>query len=74
MLLGSGAAALALRALLLVAVNVICINLAGVTAFVAQGVWPRSWWRAKKAKRATVRAAVIWVALLAALVIILAYQ
>ncbi len=74
LLLGGGDGALASRALLLVAVNVICINLAGVATFVAQGVRPRSWWEAKKAKRATVRAAAIWLALLAALVIILAYQ
>jgi len=72
LLLGSGAPLLAMRAFLLVAVNVICINLAGVAAFVAQGVRPRSWWEAKRAKRATIRAAATWVFLLALLLVILA--
>jgi len=72
LLLGEGDVALAMQALLLVAVNVICINLAGVAAFVAQGVRPRSWWEAEKAKRATVRAAATWIGLLALLLVILA--
>jgi len=72
LLLGNGDVALASRAFLLVAVNVICINLAGVAAFVAQGVRPRTWWEAKKAKRATMRAAATWLFLLALLLVILA--
>ncbi len=74
LLLGSGEPFLAGRASLLVAVNVICINLAGVAAFVAQGVRPRRWWEAKQAKRATIRAAATWLLLLALLLVILAYQ
>ncbi|MBN2565813.1 MAG: TIGR00341 family protein [Candidatus Eisenbacteria bacterium] len=72
LLLGSGQVSLAWGALLLAAVNVICINLAAVAAFVLQGVRPRSWWEAERARRATRRAAAIWVALLALLVAILA--
>ena len=51
MLLGDGDGQLALRALLLVACNVICINLAGVATLWWQGVHPRTWWEAEKAKR-----------------------
>jgi hypothetical protein len=53
-------------------VNVISINLAGVAAFIIQGVEPKSWWEAERARRATRRAAGIWLALLAVLVTILA--
>jgi hypothetical protein len=43
---------------------VISINLAGVATFLLQGVSPRSWWDAKRSKRMTRRALVIWIALL----------
>jgi uncharacterized hydrophobic protein (TIGR00341 family) len=59
-------------AALLAAVNVICINLAGVGAFLLQGVRPRTWWEAERAKRASRRATAIWLILLVILVIILA--
>jgi hypothetical protein len=62
---------LAARALLLVACNVICINLAGVATLWWQGVHPRTWWEAEKAKRATWRALLVWVALLAILTVLL---
>lgn len=71
MLLGSGNIALAMGAGLLTAANIICVNLAGVATFLVQGVRPRSWWEAEKAKRRTRRAAVIWAALLGVLIAIL---
>jgi len=73
MLLGSGQILLALRALALIAVNLICINLAGVATFLAQGVRPRTWWEEERAKRATRIAVVTWIVLLAALGGILAW-
>ncbi len=39
-------------ALALCAVNVACVNLAGVGTFVAQGVRPRTWWEEERAKSA----------------------
>lgn len=72
LLLGAGQLSLAAGAILLTAVNVICINLAGVAAFLLQGVRPRSWWEAERARKASWRAAAIWLALLALLVVILA--
>ena len=71
MLLGAGDVLLACRALLLTAANVICVNLAGVATFLAQGVGPLRWWEAERAKKATHKAIVLWTFLLAALVIIL---
>ncbi len=64
MLLGSGHLAQALGALLLVGINVICINLASVLTFLAQGVRPRTWWEERRARRATRRAMALWAALL----------
>jgi uncharacterized hydrophobic protein (TIGR00341 family) len=67
MLLGAGHWQHALGALLLLATNVICVNLAGVVTFLAQGIRPASWSEADRAKRASGYAIAIWVALLAAL-------
>lgn len=74
LLLGAGNPGAAGGAILLAAVNVICINLAGVAAFLIQGVRPRSWWEAEKAKAATRRAAITWIVLLVLLIVILAFQ
>ncbi len=64
LLLGSGHMQLAIGATILTFTNLICINLAGVVTFLLQGVRPRSWWEAEKAKKATRIAIAIWFALL----------
>lgn len=74
MLFGSGQFASAINAFLLVATNIICINLAGVVTFLFQGVRPRTWWEAKKAKKSAVKASVLWAMLLMVLVAILIYK
>jgi uncharacterized hydrophobic protein (TIGR00341 family) len=61
----------ALRALLLLAANVICVNLAGVATFYWRGLRPRSWWKAEVAGRATRRAMALWALLLVAVVAII---
>lgn len=71
LLLGAGYETLSLGALMLFLVNVICVNLAGVATFLAQGITPRGWPEIKKAKKATVIVISIWVLLLAALLILL---
>lgn len=70
-LLGDGHAWLALRALVLTGANVVCINLAGIVTFLIQGVRPRSWWEAERAKSATQKAMAIWTLLLLLLLAIL---
>jgi len=74
LLIGSGRFSAAAGSLLLTAVNVICINLAGVTAFVFQGVQPRRWWEAERAKKASRRSALAWALLLAALIVLLYFK
>ena len=71
MLVGEGDISSASGAFLLTTANLICINLAGVSTFLAQGVRPRSWWEAERAKKATWRAIVVWIVLLAILAVIL---
>lgn len=70
MLFGSGNFPEAFGALLLFSANIICINLAGVTTFYFQGVTPRIWWEASKAKRAAKTAFLIWSVLLSFLLFI----
>jgi uncharacterized hydrophobic protein (TIGR00341 family) len=51
-------------ALLLLLTNVTCVNLAAVGTFLIQKVRPRTWWEANRAKKATLRATVAWIAML----------
>lgn len=71
MLAGAGHFKLASGAFFLSAANIICINLAGVGVFLIQGVRPRNWWEAERAKVATRRAVLFWAGALAALGLIL---
>jgi len=73
-LLGGGHWQLASGAALLVATNLICINLAGVVTFLLRGMRPLSWWDADRAKRATRNAIVLWTLLLAALMALVLLQ
>lgn len=57
----------------LVLVNVICVNLAGVLTFIAQGIGPRRWWEADRARRASRIAVGIWLSLLAVLITIIVF-
>jgi uncharacterized hydrophobic protein (TIGR00341 family) len=71
LLIGSGHLQPALGAFLLVTINVICVNLAGVLTFLAQGVRPATWWEAERARKATRTATVIWAVLLTLLALTL---
>jgi uncharacterized hydrophobic protein (TIGR00341 family) len=73
LLLGSGYGNLAIGSLILTFTNLICINLAGILTFLIQGVRPRSWWEAQKAKKAARIAIAIWFILLVILGVIIWY-
>ena len=73
MLLASGDWKQALGALMLFLVNLICVNLAGVITFVAQGVKPRAWWEADEARKLTRWAVAIWCVLLSLLVLLIVF-
>jgi uncharacterized membrane protein len=65
---GSGNPDLAVGAALLLAVNVVCVNLAAKVVFLAKGIHPRTWWEKKKARRAMAVYLVVWVVSLLALI------
>ena len=67
LLLGGGHPVLAMGALSLFLLNLICVNLAGVATFLVQGIHPASWWEKDRAVKATRVAIGLWVGLLAAL-------
>lgn len=71
LLMGSGIWAAAFGAFLLLVTNLICVNLAGVTTFLVQGIRPRRWWEASKAERATRLAIMLWSGLLMVLVLVI---
>jgi uncharacterized hydrophobic protein (TIGR00341 family) len=60
LLVGSGYFNFAMEPFQLTAVNVICVNLAGVITFVAQGIRPHLWWEADRARRAVRVAIALW--------------
>ncbi|MCB1587788.1 MAG: TIGR00341 family protein, partial [Xanthomonadales bacterium] len=71
--LGAGHFAPAGGALALFAINVLSVVLAGVASFALQGVRPRNWWEAKRARRAMWSAILSCVLLLAALLTVMSY-
>ncbi|WP_212700134.1 TIGR00341 family protein [Thalassovita aquimarina] len=68
LLLGGGHPSLATGAFLLFLVNLICVNLAGMTTFLVQGIKPTNWWEKDRAVKATRISIVLSVVLLAILV------
>ncbi len=64
LLLGADHWGLAGRAAILFLTNLTGINLASIVTFWVQGIRPRQWWEAEKAKRATRFAIIFWLLLL----------
>ncbi len=72
LMIGAGQPKLALGAALLLAVNIVSVNLAAKVVFWVRGVKPRSWLEKQKANQSMVTYLVIWVvSLLVLLVVIL---
>lgn len=67
-MLGLGDTNLAFGAGLLLAINVVCVNLAIKVVFFFKGIRPRTWWEKKKAKRAMVIYILAWIVTLIILV------
>ncbi|WP_160152171.1 TIGR00341 family protein [Microbulbifer sp. ALW1] len=61
MMVGSGKWQLALGAGLLLAVNIVCVNLACKLVFVMKGIEPRTWWQKKSAHKAMKIYIGVWV-------------
>ena len=67
-LLGAGQTHLAVGAALLLAVNVVCVNLAAKLTLLFKGVRPRTWLEKRKARQSTGIYLVIWILSLAILI------
>jgi uncharacterized hydrophobic protein (TIGR00341 family) len=70
-MLGSGQTKLAAGAALLLAVNIVCVNLAAKIVFWVRGVKPRSWLEKQKANQSMVTYLVIWVLSLTFLLVVI---
>lgn len=71
LMLGAGQYQHAIGAGLLLAVNVVCVNLAAKVVFLAKGIHPRTWWEKKKAARAMTLYLIIWAISLALLIAVI---
>lgn len=56
---------------LLLATNIVCINLAALTVFRLKGIKPRTWYEEKKAKKASRTNAIFWIGVLLVLAILI---
>ena len=65
--IGAGEPARALGAGVLLAANVVCVNLAAQVVFLAKGLSPRTWFEKRAARASIITSLVIWGGLLAAL-------
>jgi uncharacterized hydrophobic protein (TIGR00341 family) len=71
LMLGYGNTGLAIGAGLLLAVNVVCVNLASKIVFDIKGIRPRSWLEKEKAKRARVVYVLGWLVTLSMLIVVI---
>lgn len=69
LMLGSGQPDLASGAALLLAVNIVCVNLAAKMVFLVRGVKPRTWLEKRKAKQSMTTYIVFWFVSLVVLLI-----
>jgi len=70
-MLGQGNVNLAVGAGLLLAVNIVCVNLASKVVFFVKGISPRTWLEKEKAKRAMVAYVLGWLVALLILVFVI---
>ncbi len=68
LMVGHGEFNLAIGAGLLLAVNMVCVNLATKIVFLAKKVNPRTWWQKEQARRAMMVYLIIWLVTLSILI------
>jgi len=72
MLAGAGETGFAARAALLLAINVVSVNLAALTVYWAKGVRPRTWLERRSAKRSVFVNGAVWLTLIVLLTLLAA--
>jgi uncharacterized hydrophobic protein (TIGR00341 family) len=70
-MLGAGNYELATGALLLLAVNVVCVNLSAKLVFLYKGVRPRTWIEKKQARQSYVLFMMVWIVTLSVLIAVI---
>jgi len=70
-MLGTGDLSLATSAGLLLAVNIVCVNLACKIVFFVKGIRPRTWWEKQKASRSMLIYVVVWIVTLLVLIAVI---
>ena len=70
LMLGAGNYQYALGAALLLAVNVVCVNLASNITFLLKGIKPRTWFEKKKAKQSLIIFVLFWLIVLTVLIVV----
>lgn len=71
---GAGEMRLGMSALLLLGVNIVCVNLSGLAVFLARGMRPREWFERRLAKPYVLTGMLFWLLLLATLLGIIAVR
>ncbi|QMU60891.1 MAG: TIGR00341 family protein [Gammaproteobacteria bacterium] len=70
-MLGYGNINLAMGAVLLLAINIACVNLACNVVFLIKGISPRTWWKKEKAKKSMRTYVIMWIGTLLILMLII---
>ena len=73
-MLGAGKLDLAIGAGLLLAINIVCVNLSAKLVFIFKGLGPRTWYEKKKVKRAWRWYLLFWIISLAGLILLVALR
>ena len=71
MMIGAAKFDLAIGASLLLAINIVSVNLSAKLAFIAKGVKPRTWIEKNKARQSTVVSIIFWIISLSLLLVIM---
>lgn len=74
LMLSGGHYSLAYGALLLLLVNLVCLNFAATCMFYSQGVGPRTWRKKKQARNSIVASIIFWALLLVALMAVIYWR
>ncbi len=71
LMLGAGQLTLAVGAGLLLAVNIVCVNLAAKVVFLCTGIRPRTWFEQHRARQSMTTYILIWIVSLAILLVVI---
>jgi uncharacterized hydrophobic protein (TIGR00341 family) len=74
LLLGDGHFYESINAFLMLATNIVCLNVSAVVMFLFQGIRPNKWWEAERARKQTKIAITVWMVLLILLMLLIQFN